>query len=160
MARCLLIESNLPQNWWTYAVQYSVYVRNRCFDNRLGITPYEAVMGTKPNLKKMHVFGQTCYAYVDDRKKLDPRSRKGIFLGCDKNSPAYIVYFPGNLQISKIRCFSFSKMKPVSLYQKYMTLVIVKLSKMKEVLHKTTKQMPAKKLELMNSDALIGKKVA
>ena len=31
MARCLLVESKLPQNLWTYAVMTAVYIRNRCF---------------------------------------------------------------------------------------------------------------------------------
>src|SRR6218665_3105995 len=31
MARCLLIESQLPKELWTYAVRAAAYTRNRCF---------------------------------------------------------------------------------------------------------------------------------
>jgi hypothetical protein len=62
MARCLLLEANLPKMMWTYAVMESAYIRNRCFNDRLGKTPYEALTGLKPNLSNMHVFwcGMLC----------------------------------------------------------------------------------------------------
>lgn len=55
MARCLLLEAKPPKNLWTYAVMTSVYIRNRCFNPRLGKTPYEALVGKQPNLSNMHV---------------------------------------------------------------------------------------------------------
>jgi hypothetical protein len=85
------MEGNLPKNLWTYAVMFSVYVRNRRFNKRLGKTPYEALTNKKPDLSKMHNFGSVCYAFVQNPKKLDDRSEKGIFVGYDKASPAYLV---------------------------------------------------------------------
>ena len=64
MARCLLLESKLPKTLWTYAVMAAVYIRNRCFNKRLVKTPYEALVGKKPKLSNMHIFGSECYAYV------------------------------------------------------------------------------------------------
>ena len=81
MARCLMIEANLPKLLWSYAVYASVYIRNRCVNPRLGMTPYEALSGKKPDLSRMHIFGTCCFAYVQDKTKLDPRSQSGIFLG-------------------------------------------------------------------------------
>ena len=66
MARCLLLEANLPKFLWTYAVMTAVYIRNRCFNSRLEKTPYEALTGKQPNLSKMHVFGSPCYVYVQN----------------------------------------------------------------------------------------------
>ena len=80
MARCLLLEANLPKFLWTYAVMTAVYIRNRCFNPRLGKTPYEALTRKQPNLNKMHLFGSPCYVYAQNPKKLDARSRKGIFV--------------------------------------------------------------------------------
>ena len=79
VAKCLLLEANLPKFLWTYAVMTAVYIRNRCFNPRLGKTPYEAFTGKQPNLNKMHAFGYPCYVYAQNPKKLDARSRKGIF---------------------------------------------------------------------------------
>lgn len=66
MARCLLIDSELPKALWVYAVQASVYIRNRCLCKRTGVTPYEKVMGKKPHLAGMHAFRSTCYASAMD----------------------------------------------------------------------------------------------
>ena len=49
----------------------------------------------------MHIFGTTCFAYEVRKKKLDDRCKKGVFLGYDKGSPAYIVYYPEENKISK-----------------------------------------------------------
>ena len=108
MARCLLLEAKLPKRMWTYAVMASVYIRNRCFNPRLGKTPYEALIGKQPNLSGMHVFGSTCYAFIQNAKKLDARSRKGIFVGYDKGSPSYLVYYPELDKVEKVRCVKFS----------------------------------------------------
>ena len=107
MARCLLIEASLPKALWAYAVLASAYIRNRCFNARLEKTPYEALTGKQPNLSSVHVFGSTCFAYVQNAKKLDPRSHKGIFIGYDKESPAYLVYYPESNKIEKVRCVKF-----------------------------------------------------
>jgi len=47
---------------------------------RIGKTPYESLTGKKPNISKMSVFGTTCFAYIQNKTKLDPRSEKGIFV--------------------------------------------------------------------------------
>ena len=107
MARCMLIEANLPKFLWTYAVYTSVYIKNRCLNRRLGITPFEAVTGKKPNLSKMQIFGTSCFAYIQNQSKLEPRCEKGVFIGYDKSSPAYLVYFKSKNQVKRVRCVKF-----------------------------------------------------
>ena len=48
----------------------------------------EAFTGRKTNIKNIHAFGSTCFAYVQVKKKLDPHSEEGIFVGSDTNSPS------------------------------------------------------------------------
>ena len=55
----------------------------------------------------MGVFGSECYAYNHDHKKLDSRCTKGVFVGYDKNSPAYLVYHPYNGKVMKHRLIRF-----------------------------------------------------
>jgi len=55
----------------------------------------------------MHKFGSVCYAYKQDKKKLDSRCEEGIFVGYDKNSPAYMVYFPHSGKVQKSRLVKF-----------------------------------------------------
>ncbi|WJX83409.1 hypothetical protein P8452_66072 [Trifolium repens] len=57
-------------------------------------TLYEIWKGRKPNVKYFHVFGSKCYILADreQRRKLDPKSDEGIFLGYSTNSRAYRVF--------------------------------------------------------------------
>ena len=107
MARCMLIESNLPKELWTYAVMTASIIRNRCFNKRLGQTPYYMLTGKTPNLSKMRTFGSPCYTYKQDKKKLDSRCEEGIFVGYDKYSPAYLVFYPDTGKVVKNRLVKF-----------------------------------------------------
>ena len=107
MARCLLLDSKLPKFMWTYAVMASSYIRNRCFNSRLGKTPFQAMTGRKPNLSNMQTFGESCFAFNQNPKKLAPRSEKGIFVGYDRDSPAYLIYFPDKEIVKKVRRVKF-----------------------------------------------------
>ncbi|XP_066542004.1 uncharacterized protein [Hoplias malabaricus] len=107
MARCMLIESELPKELWAYAVQTAAVVRNRCFNKRTKQTPYQMLTGRRPNLSKMQRFGTVCYVYRQNKKKLDSRGEKGVFVGYDKNSPAYMVYYPDNGKVQKHRLVKF-----------------------------------------------------
>ena len=103
MGRCSLLHSNLCKEFWPYAVMTAAYIRNRCFNNCLKQTAYFAITGKKPNLSNMRVFRSESYAYKQDKKKLDPRCTKGIFLGFDKESPAYLVYILETGKVMKYR---------------------------------------------------------
>ena len=58
-------------------------------------------MGRKPDLLKMNIFGSTCYAYKNLKKTLNPKCEKEIFVGYDRNSPAYLVFYPENNRVLK-----------------------------------------------------------
>lgn len=83
------------------------HTRNRCFNKHTGTTPYSALTGKKCNLARMHQFGAVCYAYQQDRGKLDARCEKGRFVGHDKGSPAYLVYYPDKEKVQKHRLVKF-----------------------------------------------------
>ncbi|KAJ8414358.1 hypothetical protein AAFF_G00052280 [Aldrovandia affinis] len=63
--------------------------------------------GRRPNISRIQKFGSVCYAYKQDKRKLDSRCEKGIFVGYDKNSPAYMVYYPDNGKVQKHRLVKF-----------------------------------------------------
>ena len=109
MARCLLLEAKLPKFLWTYAVNASAYIRNRCFNPRTGMTPYESLTGVKPKFDCMHVFGSVCFGYVQSKSKLDARSERAIFVGYDRNSPAYLLYYPEKNDVKRVRCVKFTE---------------------------------------------------
>ena len=110
MARCLILKSELPKSLWTYAVMISAYIRNRCYSRRIQQTPYFLLTGKKPDVGKMQEFGTVCYAYENVAKsKLDARSKQGVFVGYDRNSPAYLVYHADVKSVKKYRCVVFAK---------------------------------------------------
>ena len=57
----------------------------------------------------MHTFGTVCYAYVQNKTKLDPKTEKGIFVGYDRSSPAFLVYYPDEDNVKKIRHVKFAE---------------------------------------------------
>lgn len=107
MARFKLIDGNAPKSLWHLAVQEAAYTRNRCFNKHTGTTPYTAMTGEKCDLSKVHKFGSECYTYQQDRGKLDSRCEKGFFVGHDKDSPAFLVYYPNKGKVQKHRLVKF-----------------------------------------------------
>ena len=62
--RSMLSESNLPKSFWAESISTATYLRNRCPTNALvGMTPYEAWTGDKPNVEHLRVFGCIAYAH-------------------------------------------------------------------------------------------------
>ena len=53
------------------------------------------------------IFGTSCFAYIQNQPKLEPRCKKGVFIGYDKSSPAYLVYFKSKNQVKRVRCVKF-----------------------------------------------------
>lgn len=51
----------------------------------------------------MRKFGSECIVYEQNMKKLDPKGKKGIFIGFDRHSPAYLIYFPETKKVQKHR---------------------------------------------------------
>ena len=56
----------------------------------------------------MYQFGSICYAHVQNPEKLDDSGEKGIFVGYNKYSPAYLVYFPEKDIVKTVRTVKFS----------------------------------------------------
>lgn len=48
------------------------------------------------------------FGYKHEKGKLDSRCDQGIFVGYDKNSPAYLVYYPETEKVQKHRLVKFT----------------------------------------------------
>ncbi|KAG5323483.1 POLX protein, partial [Pseudoatta argentina] len=110
MARCLLIQSQLPPSFWAEAVNTSNYIRNRCPSSSLnGRTPFEAWTGKLPDVSHFRSFGQKVYVLNRDPKKgkFDDRSKKGIFLGYSDVSKGYRVWISGERRVDVSRDVKF-----------------------------------------------------
>ena len=56
----------------------------------------------------MWIFGTTCFCYVQNKTKLNPCCEKGIFVGYDKQSLAYLIYFTETMAIKRVKCVKFT----------------------------------------------------
>ena len=75
---------------------------NRCPTKTLQcITPYEAWNGRKPSIAHLHVFGFLAYALLSmqQRKKMDDKAVKCIFVGYNFKSKGYFLYHPQSKRI-------------------------------------------------------------
>lgn len=95
MVRAMLIDSGLPHKFWAEALSTAVYLKNRSPSRAISEkTPFEALFGKKQSVKHLQIFGSTCYAHIptEDRKKLDNKSKKCIFLGYGTTVKGYRLY--------------------------------------------------------------------
>jgi hypothetical protein len=59
-------------------------------------TPKEAFLGGKQEIGHLRIFGCPIYIHipVEKRTKMEPSRQKGIFVGYNKTSKAYIIFIP------------------------------------------------------------------
>ncbi|GBN20004.1 Retrovirus-related Pol polyprotein from transposon TNT 1-94 [Araneus ventricosus] len=82
--RAMIFESNLPKNFWSFAVLTAAYINNRMPNASIDChTPYYLKYNTHADLKNLRVFGCDAYTLIPNsqRKKLDDKCKKMIFIG-------------------------------------------------------------------------------
>lgn len=97
MVRCMMHTQGLSNFYWSKAIQTAVYLLNISYTRSLAnLTSYECWFGKKPSVKHLKVFGCLAYVHVNDenRKKLDAKSEKCVFIGYSDHSKAYRFYNP------------------------------------------------------------------
>jgi hypothetical protein len=102
MSRAMLKSAKLPQRFWGEGILYSNLLRNRTVKKNQSITRLEATFNIIPSFKYLNIFGcEVTYRDNYEKRKLDDRARKGIFLGINESSNTYRVY-----DLEKKRVFS------------------------------------------------------
>ena len=94
-SRTLLEAAHLPLSLWPLAAYAAVYCRNRSPTTALcRQTPFEAWFRVKPRYLHLRRFGCPAYIHIPkhDRKKLDPKATRLIFVGYDLDSTAYLLW--------------------------------------------------------------------
>ena len=83
MMRCMLHSVDISPAYWSYALIYAVYIKNRISHSTITMTPFQAFTGLKPNLDRIRIFGSRTTVKVPDKRnaKLDNHSYNGRFLG-------------------------------------------------------------------------------
>ena len=102
--RSMLCYSKLPHKFLAETLSTAVYLQNRSPTKAVeAMTPFEAWVGEKPNVGHLRTFGCVAYAHVaiymynvsvDERKKLDSKAKRCIFLGYGTETKGYRLYDP------------------------------------------------------------------
>lgn len=81
--RALLHTADMGPEYWSWAILHALYLKNRLPHRAMGMSPYQAYTGKKPNLKHVRLFGCPVTVRNPGRRpaKLDIHATTGIFLG-------------------------------------------------------------------------------
>ena len=97
MVRSILSDKNIPKTVWPGAMNWTIYVLNRCPTLAVkDVTPEEAWSGVKPSVDHFRVFGCIAHVYVPEERKtkLDNRSITCVLLGVSEESKGYRLFDP------------------------------------------------------------------
>jgi transposase InsO family protein len=84
MARSMLAEYNVSDSYWAEAINTACHASNRLYCHKLlKKTPYELLIGRKPNISYFRVFGCKCYILRKGSQlsKFEKKCDEGFLLG-------------------------------------------------------------------------------
>ena len=98
MVRSMVSNSTLPKSLWSEALKTVMYILNHVPSKSVPKTLFELCTGRVPSLRHMHVWGCPAKArlYCSHKKKLDPRTVSGYFIGYPERSKGYRFYCPNH----------------------------------------------------------------
>lgn len=102
MARCMILNSKMKNEFWGEAILMANHIRNKCPTSSLNKEiPYEKWFGRKVKINYFRVFGTKAYIVDKNvtRGKMDQRSKEGQLVGYSNEAKAYRIYVP---QIGKV----------------------------------------------------------
>lgn len=110
MARCMMLQANLPDSLWAEAVNAAAHIRNRSATKSLnGITPIEAWSQRKPYVGYFRTIGSKTIALNKRQKgrKFQPKGDEYVLVGYSDESKAYRLWKPGTKTVIKARDVKF-----------------------------------------------------
>ena len=113
----MLSDSKLPKKFWAEALSTASYVRNRSPTTAVkAMTPYEEWKGYKPNVNHLRIFRCSAYAHIpkDARSKMDPKTKKSIFLGYGIGIKGYRLFDTDTSKVFHSRDVIFNETASIS----------------------------------------------
>ena len=97
-ALAMLISARLPKSYWGAAVLHANFIRNRTPHRALrGKTPFHKLYKKKfEDYNQLKTFGCRAFVHIPEqlRKKWDPKSQSGIYVGNSESSKTFLVMLP------------------------------------------------------------------
>jgi len=119
MARCLMLQANLPQSLWAEAINAATYIRNRCSTKILNEkTPFKMWSNKKPYVGFMRIIRSKGIVLNKSSKrgKFEPKGDEYILVGYDNISKAYRLWKRGSKMVIKAHDVKF--METTGLHEK------------------------------------------
>jgi hypothetical protein len=96
MARAMLIDADLRDYFWPFAVLAATHIKQRVPHASLppNTTPFELWFKHKPDLSHLRPFGTKCTVRVLTNRatKFEPRGETGCFLGYASDAKGYLIW--------------------------------------------------------------------
>ena len=109
-ARCMLSNAGLARRFWSEAVATACYLINRSPHTGIGCkTPFEVWSRKAADYSDLRVFGCVAYYHVDDGK-LEPTTKKGVFMGYGTGVKGYRIWSDNKVILSRSVVFDESSM--------------------------------------------------
>ena len=92
--KTMIHDQDLPMHLWDEATRTTVYVQNILSHSALGFkTPEEMYIGKKPEVNHLKIIGFPVFVHItkEERTKLDPSEKKGIFVGYYEVSKSFRI---------------------------------------------------------------------
>jgi transposase InsO family protein len=99
-SRCMLADSGLPPRFWSEAVPTANFLRNRSPSAGLTCTPYEKLLGVKPDVSLLLPFGAPVFVRIDGHK-FQPRMHEGRFMGYAGQGTSYRILYNHKVRVSR-----------------------------------------------------------
>ncbi|CAJ2662759.1 unnamed protein product [Trifolium pratense] len=96
-ARCLRLNAGLSKGFWAEAINMACYLINRSPRASLeGKVAKEVWTGKPIDLNNLRIFGCPAFVHIssEDRSKLDPKSKKCVFVGYSKGVKGFKLWDP------------------------------------------------------------------
>ena len=95
----MLAESNVPEKFWTFAIEHAAKLHNILPNSTLPneISPIEALTGIAPNVDRFRTWGCKVWYILEKHErssKISPRAVPAVHLGIDPQRKGYIIYVP------------------------------------------------------------------
>lgn len=108
-ARVLLAVSNLSSRFHVQAILCANWIHNRLPQpSRDGLTPFQAVTGSRPDMTHLHCFGCATAVFRSaaerskakhEHKLVADHASFGVYLGPSETTPGHVVYIPRSNKI-------------------------------------------------------------
>jgi hypothetical protein len=108
----MIHDQDLPMCLWEEVAMAAIYVHNRLSHSVIGLKTLEKMFtGKKPKVIHLKIFGCPVFIHIpkEQRNKLDPSGKKGIFVGYCEVSKAFRIYILGQHHIEISRDVTFDE---------------------------------------------------